>query len=112
MAWTAEELRTYRQLPQSLPVIQRALTLAEEDCDRINPRLVTGSVADQARRDRAVEQLVRIDLEPARYSGNYDGGVLVNSLNDARSKILLSLVGAATVIQDSRRRPFPPRYTA
>ena len=112
MAWTVATLCQYYQLPQHPDVIQRALDLAEADCDRINPALATGSDNDQLRRDRAVAQLVRIDLEPANYSGNYDGGVLVKSVNDARGRVLLSLVGAVTVVDDGRDRIFPVRYTS
>lgn len=112
MPWTVAELRAYREYPQEDAVIQRALSLAEADADRINPKLATGSAFDISRRDRAVEQLVRIDLEEASYSGNFDGGTLVNSINDARSRILLSLVGAMTPINDGREPIYPPRYYA
>lgn len=112
MAWTVQTLRHYREFPQSDEVLGEALRLAEADVDRINSALKDGTPAQQARRDRAVEQLVRIDLEPANYSGNYDGGVLVKSINDARGRVLLSLVGSSTVIDDGRDRIYPLRYSS
>lgn len=109
MPWTVDQLRSLREYPQSDEVIARFLLLAEADARRINPDLETDDVA---RFDRAVEQLVQVDLQPANYSGNLDGGTLVNSRNDARNRILSQLVGAATVINDGRvTRIFRPRYT-
>lgn len=111
MPWNVARLRAYREYPQSDDVISQTLLLAEADCRRIAPNLEAGDAGDVARFDRAVEQLVQIDLQPASYSGNLDGGTLVNSRNDARNRILSQLVGAATVIDDGRRTSiFPPRY--
>ena len=114
MAWTAAQLKEYRQFPQSIEVLEEAIRLAEADCDRIAPELSAPGATDNqiARRDRAIEQLVVIDLQPVTYSGNSDGGVVVKSRNDARGRVLLSLVGAVTVIDDGRDRIFPRRYTA
>lgn len=107
MPWTVQQLRSYRQYPQEDTVIQRALDLAEADVDRINSKLVT---SDPERRDRAVEQLVQIDLEPPNYSGNEDGGIVVNSRNDARNRILSQLVGAGVTISDGRVTQIMPPY--
>ena len=108
MAWTVETLKAYRKYPRPDAVIARALELAEADCDRINSSLIH---TDPARRDRAVDQLVEIDLKEPDYSGNVDGGILVNSRNDARNRILLQLVGAGQAVDDGRERSlFPPRF--
>lgn len=114
MPWTAAQLREYRQFPQSDMVLEEAIRLAEADCDRVAPELSAPDASDEqiARRDRAIEQLIVIDLQPVTYSGNVDGGVLVKSRNDARGRVLLSLVGASTVIDDGRDRIFPLRYTS
>ena len=67
MPWTVGQLRALRRYPQSDEVIASQIVLAEADVDRINPDLETN---DPERRDRAVDQLVQIELEPVKYSGN------------------------------------------
>ena len=103
--WTVEELAELRQYPQETEVLQRFLDIAIGDVERTNPRLYASTDAnDVLRIDRAVEQLVQIDAEPGEYSGNFDGGVLVNSRNDARNRILSQLKGAGVVVQTTRDR--------
>ena len=103
--WTVAELRSLRQYPQSDDVLQTYLDIAIGDVERTNPRLYASTDADDVLRvNRAVEQLVQIDAEPAQYSGNFDGGVLVNSRNDARNRILSQLKGAGVVVQTTRDR--------
>ena len=77
--------------------------------DRINPRLAE---EDPDRRDRAVDQLVQIELEPTAYSGNRDGGAILNSRTVARNRVFQSLVGTFAVLQGRTPRPiYPPRRT-
>ena len=75
--WTVSSLREFRpQYAQTNDVLQRMLDLATADAERINPTLYASTDADdEARIDRAIEQLVRLDAEPASYSGNIDGGI-------------------------------------
>lgn len=103
--WTVAKLRTVRDYPQANEVVLEFLNLAIADVERINPTLYASDAATDIQRvDRAIEQLVRIDTEPTDYSGNYDGGVLVNSVNDARNRILSQLVGAGRTLPDGRVR--------
>lgn len=107
--WTVDKLREIRQYPQSNEVLADFLRLAIEDVKRINPTLYERRDDDaEARVDRAVEQLVQIDAFPPEYSGNLDGGVLVNSRNDARNRILSQLVGAGRVVPTTRERYIIP----
>lgn len=113
MPWTVAQLREYREYPQKDVVLQRSLELAEAQVDRINPALAVSEDNEEiARRDSAVEELVQIDLLPPQYSGNLDGGTLVKSKLDARSRILLGLVGAIHVVTDTRDPVFPRKYYA
>lgn len=103
--WTVATLRQFREYPHTNAVLQRMLDLAIADARRINPTLYESTVADdQERIDRTIEQLVRLDAEAASYSGNVDGGVIVNSVNDARNRILSQLVGAGRTIATTRDR--------
>ena len=62
--------------------------------------------------DRAVDQLVQIELEPVKYSGNQDGGAVLNSRTVARNRVLQSLVGSFQPLQNRNPIPiYPPRRT-
>ena len=104
--WTTTTLRALRpQYAMLDSVLQRFLDLAIADVQRINPTLYASTDdGDEDRIDRAVEQLVRLDAEPPSYSGNIDGGITVNSVNDARNRILSQLVGAGRTVQNTRDR--------
>lgn len=109
MPWSVAQLRALRRYPQSDEVIASQIVLAEADVDRINPTLEEN---DPERRDRAVDQLVQIELEPIRYSGNQDGGAVLNSRTVARNRIFQSLVGSFQPLQSRNPTPiYPPRRT-
>lgn len=110
MAWTVEQLREYRQYPQSDAVIAHALRLAEADVDGVNPSLATGDAEALARRDRAIEQIVRIDLGPE--AEGKDGPTIVQDSKKARAEVLNTVAPLITTIRDTRRNRggYPPRY--
>lgn len=106
MAWTRDQLRDFYQLPQADAVLDRALTLAEGHVDRANPDLIANG--EESRRDDAVAQIVQIYVYPPDYSGNVDGGVLVQSQRDAIADVLLSIVSPVETIGDPRPPIFQP----
>ena len=104
MAWTVAELKQFRRYPQDPEVIAKAIALAEEDLHSVNPELAT---EEPLVFDRFVDRLVQIDLGNISYgvNANEDGGRVVASMNDARSKILLSASFIASTLNNN-----PPQY--
>ena len=65
------------------------------------------------RRDRAVDQLVQIELEPVKYTAaTRTAARCLNSRTVARNRVLQSLVGSFQPLQNRNPIPiYPPRRT-